>query len=878
MTTDNDYRNPPRLAEILLNAVFPDGPHRSPLGDFGEVYNDIRRRRGRLAAGAWYWGQAGRSTAAALFRRAYWGMRLGRDSLRLAVRTFRRRKVYTLINILGLAIGMAAALLIMLWVTDEQSFDRFHAHADRIYRVYLVFAQENRVTAQTQTSAALAETLMAECPEVERATRIRGGGGDSLLIKVGPRQFNETRAAVTDNEFFKIFSFPFIAGDPDTALAAPGSVVLSQTAVRKYFGDADPLGNVMTLYGDDFQVTGVYQDMPPQSHFHLDVLCSFSSFEQYREPVWDWNDFKTYVQLRPGSPKAALQSKLDDIVRTRLLAGHSESEIRQWRERGGQWYMSLQALTDIHLTSRLVWEFEANGNGSVVRFFAIIALFILVIAVINYVNLATAQSTGRAREVGIRKTLGSTRPPLMGRFIMESVLTSLLALGLALALAQVLLPFYRDLVDKPWLRVPYLEQPLLPVGLVALALFIGVLAGIYPAFVLSSFRPISVLRGNLSRGLKNARLRHGLVICQFALSIFLLVGTLVVQKQMDFVQTRDLGFRREQVLVARTMGQLGSKMEAFRTALLADPAIAAVGASTTVPGKGLNNLGSAIEGTTVNSGVNIMAADTGFLSALQLKMAAGRYFSKDMNTDDRALLINESAVREFGISEPLGRQVRVSGVEERLFHIIGVVKDFHYDSLHLPVKPVLIARIPGLYGTEEDYVSIRIRPPHIGPTVERIKTTWQEMVPGTPFHFEFLDSITNDLYRTEERTGRVFTIFSLFALFVACLGLLGLASFTTEQRTREMGIRKVLGATAPALFLKQAGEFSRWVLLANLIAWPAAWLVMNLWLENFAYRTEIGPSPFALAAGLALVVTGLTVGYHALRGACADPVEALRHE
>jgi len=878
MTTDNHYNQPPRLAEILLNAVFPDGPHRSPLGDFGEVYNDIRRRRGPLAAGAWYWGQAGRSVAALLLRKMYWGLSLGRDSLRLTLRSFRRRKAYTLINILGLAIGMAAALLIMLWVTDERSFDRFHTHADRIYRVYLVFSQENRVTAQTQTPAALAETLMAECPEVERATRIRGGGGDSLLVRVGQRQFNETRAAITDNEFFRIFSFPFIAGDPATALVAPRSVALSQTAARKYFGDAAPLGKIVTMYGDDFQVTGVFQDMPPQSHFHLDVLCSFSSFDQYREPVWDWNNFKTYVQLRPGGRMAVLRSKLDDIMRTRLLAGHSESEIRQWRERGGQYYMSLQALTDIHLTSRLVWEFEANGNGAVVRFFAIIAAFILVIAIINYVNLATAQSAGRAREVGIRKTLGSTRSPLMGRFMTESVLTSLLALGLALALAQLLLPAYRNLVDKPWLGIPYLEQPLLPVGLVALALLIGFLAGIYPAFVLSSFRPMAVLRGNLSRGLKNARLRHGLVICQFALSIFLLVGTLVVRKQMLYIQTRDIGFQREQVLVAPTMGLLGPKMEAFRTALLADPAIAAVGASTTVPGKGLNNLGSAIEGTTVNSGVNIMGADTGFLSALQLEMAAGRYFSRDMGSDDRAILVNESAVREFGIAEPLGKKVRVSGFVDHQYHIIGVIKDFHYDSLHLPVKPVLIARIPGLYGPGEEYVSIRIRPTLIGQTIDRIKTTWQEMVPGTPFRFEFLDTITNDLYRTEERTGRVFTIFSLFALFVACLGLLGLASFATEQRTREMGIRKVLGATAPALFLKQAGEFSRWVLLGNVIAWPAAWLVMNLWLENFAYRTEIGLGPFALATGLTLVITGLTVGYHALRGACAKPVNALRHE
>jgi putative ABC transport system permease protein len=794
--------------------------------------------------------------------------------IKIAFRHIAHKKIHALINIIGLSLGIAGALFIVLWLRDELSYDRFHVNSERIYRVTQVFNNQGRITATANSAAVLAETVMQECPEVELVTRVLGYQR-SILVKVGDNRFNDTRTGIADAAFFKVFSFPFVEGNPETSLAMPQMVVISQAAAKKYFGDSNPIGRTMTMHGKDFNVAGIFKNMPVNSHFHFDILCSFASFEQYQQPAWGTNVFKTYILLRVGHSADVLQKKLNDIVKTHIFRNYDE-----WEAKGNSRTMPLQPLTDIHLRSHLLWEFEDNGNSMYVQFLSIIVVFILLIAVINYTNLSTARSASRAREVGIRKTVGSTRGDLIIQFLAESVLTSFLSLILALVLVQMLMPAYRHLVGKPWLKVPFIEQPLFILVLGALTVLIGIMAGIYPSCLLSSSNPISAIRVNLGRMSKSSRLRNGLVVFQFSLSILLLVGTFVIQKQIDFVRNRNLNYEREHVVVVKTFEQLNQKLPAFKEALLLDPTILRVSGSTSVPGKEFDNRGFKAEGTTSNPGVNLIAVDADFMDALQIELKAGRFFSEDIPSDSQGLILNESGARAIGWKDPLNKRIEIGGVGQGRFHfhVIGIVKDFHYESLHEPVKPLGIIKIPGACGWSESFVAVKIRAENIRASIAHIRKTWEEFVPGIPMEYSFLDTIYNNMYLNEERLGHVFTIFTLFAIFVACLGLFGLALFSTEQRTKEIGIRKVLGAPVSSVIFLLSREFTKWVLIANFFAWPTAYFAMNRWLQNFAYRTHIGVLAFVLSGLLALLVALLTVGIQSVKAAIANPVDSLRYE
>ena len=800
-----------------------------------------------------------------------------KNYLKITWRKMKRQKIHTLINILGLSIGITGAVFILLWVNDEKYYDRFHENADRIYRVYQVFHYGDYHLEQTQTPAILASHLQEDCPEVELVTRVRGYR-DEYLVIADNRKFNEAGLGIADQYFFQLFSFPLVSGNPATVLAEPNTVAISERAARKYFGTTEVIGRVLTIFEKDYMVSGVFRDMPGQSHFHLDVLCSFASFERYQQPNWGINVFKTYILLRPGARVKGLESKLTDMVKNHMFDSLEEYEAVV--AKGDYTRFPLQPLLDIHLNSHLLWEFEANGNGTYVKFFAIIAVIILLIAVINYVNLATAQSAGRAREVGIRKTVGSVRSSLIGQFLIESILISLLAMIFSLLTLQTFLPAFRNLVGKPWLEVMFIENPVWLILLVILTVLIGVIAGIYPAFFLSSVKPVSVLSGKFSRGLKRAGLRNVLVVFQFCLSIIMLVSTLVVQKQMDFIQNSQLGYDQEQVMVLTTFGELGQKLQVLKEKLLLNPSILAVSASSSVPGKSFNNVGMGLEGTPSSAGTNLYLADADFLNTMKMEMTEGRFLSNLITTDRQAVIINESKARELQAEDLLNRRMRIwtGGEGMELFQIIGIVKDFHYESFHEPINPLVIAMLNGLCSWSESYISIRLRTGHIREILPEIRQIWESVVPGLPFGYSFLDQIYDQQYRNEERTSRVFSIFTLLAIFVACIGLLGLASYTIEQRTKEIGIRKVFGASLQRLIIMLSGEFTRWIALANLIAWPLAYYFMNLWLRGFAYRTEIGLLPFLLSALLMLGITMLTIGYHAVRSARANPIHSLRYE
>jgi putative ABC transport system permease protein len=800
-----------------------------------------------------------------------------KNYLKIILRKMGRQKVYTLINVSGLAIGMAAAAFILLWVRDERSYDRFHKNADRIYRVVQAFHYGDYHLEQTQTPAALAPRLKDECPDVELVTRVRGYR-DENIVKAENRKFNERGLGIADEYFFQLFSFPLLAGDPATVLAKPYAVAISEKAAKKYFGTAEAVGRVLTVFDEDYTVTGVFQDMPSQSHFHLDVLCSFVSFRQYQQPAWGINVFKTYALLREKGRLEAVNAQLADIVKNHMF--DSPQRYEAVIARGDYTKFPLQKLTDIHLGSHLLWEFEANGNGTYVKVFTIIALFILLIAAFNYVNLSTARSAGRAREAGIRKTVGSTRRSLIRRFLFESVLTALLAMVLALAALCVLMPGFRNLVGKPWLVLPFMENAFFLIPWALLAVLIGVIAGLYPAFFLSSFEPVSVLSGKFSRGLRRSGLRNGLVVVQFTLSILLLVATMVVRKQMIYIQTQNLGYDQDQVVVVRTYGELAQKISVMKDALRRHPAIVSVSASSSAPGTGFTNIGMGLEGTASSTGTNMYIVDADFLDVMKMEMAEGRFFDLKIPTDGQAVVLNQSMARKLNAGDLLGKRMKIwSGDKgDAFFPIIGIVKDFHYESFHESIKPLVLVMLNGTVPWQEAYLSIRVRTTQMPKTLSEIRQTWESAVPGTPFQYSFLDSLYDAQYQNEARTGRVFTIFTLLAIFVACIGLLGLASFAVEQRTKEIGIRKILGASLQGLVAMLSSEFARWVALANLIAWPLAYYLMTRWLGSFVYRTGIGVLPFLFSALIVLGVAALTVGYHAVRAAVAKPVDSLRYE
>ena len=800
-----------------------------------------------------------------------------KNYLKITLRKMNRQKIYSLINVLGLAIGMAGTMFILLWVQDEQNFDRFHKNSERIYRINQAIHYNDIDMEQANTPGILATKIKEECPEAELVTRVRGYRNENLIL-VNNQQFNERGLGIADEFFFRFFSFPLISGNPVTVLKNPYTVAISKKTARKYFGDSKAVGGTLNIFGQDYVITGVFEDMPDQSHVHLDILCSFASFQQYQQPSWGLNVFKTYVLLRDGINPATFDEKLKGIVKNHMF--DSPERYESVIAAGNYTKFFVQPLMDIHLNSHLLWEFESNGNGTYVKFFTIIAVFILLIAVINYINLSTARSTDRAREIGIRKTMGSSRTSLIIQFIIESVILSILAFLLSLVMILLLMPAYRNLVGKSWLNIPFIYDPVLLLPLFILALLVGIAAGIYPAFVLSSFSPASIVSGKLKRGKKGSRLRNGLVVFQFSMTIILLIMTIIVRKQMDFIQNKNLGYTKEQVITVKTYGQLSQKLPVLKSVLLQNPSVVSASASSSLPGTDFNNIGMGLEGTNSSSGTNMYIADDDFMENMQMDLVEGRFFNKDIPTDGQAVILNESMARSLGVNNLLEKRMMiwVGGEGQEPFQIIGIIKDFNYESFHEPVKPLVVVRLYGTCPWAESYLSIRVKTKNIEDTIEEIQKTWNAVLPGLPFEYSFLDSIYDDQYKNEKYTEHIFMLFTIFMIFVACMGLLGMASFAVVQRTKEIAIRKVMGASVNQLLLKLTSDFVRWTVLANLIAWPAAYYIMLQWLRQFAYRSDIGIWPFINATLLILLITCLTVIFHAFKASVTNPIKSLHYE
>ena len=782
-----------------------------------------------------------------------------RNYLIVAWRNLVRQRVHTAINVGGLAVGLAACVLILLYVRDEMRYDRFHENGDRICRVLR--------GGSARTSYPLGQVVRSGVPQVEEMVRLSCKW--ERLVSYGEKRFEETDFLYADPCFLEVFSFPLVRGDPRTALAAPFSMVISQTAARRYFGDGDPLGKTLTVGNQhEYTVTGVAADVPPQSHFHFDFLATFAGTESvFYEGMlehWGVSNFYTYVLLRVDSDRAALEETMTELIAPVIRAKHPELTPSR---------LILQPLHDIHLRSADLWgDIEPQGEISLVYALSAIAVLVLAIACINFTNLATARSVERMREVGLRKVVGAHRRQLMAQFVGESIAQAVLALVLAAGLVEAVLPAFGALVGK--------EGVLLDVNgwaaagaLLGTAVVVGTAAGLYPALFLSSFLPVSALKGRASGARGGAALRRGLVVAQFAITIGLMAATGILYRQVEYMRTRDLGFDAEHVVVLEAPD--GSTPQLIGR-LTRDPAVVSAGAASDLPPDHYFRSApvTPLDGTDREQWMRIVAMDYDLIRTMGLRLLAGREFSREMGRDqEEALILTEAAVQALGWDTPedaVGKRCRIDG--ERA--VVGVVGDLHYEPLQAAIEPMAFEVRP-----ESTWlVAARLSAGQIPQALSSIEAIWGGLYPSWPFRYRFVDQSFDQAYRAEERTQRIIGTAALLAVLVACLGLYGLSSLVTEQRTKEIGVRKVLGASVPSVVGLLSREMCWLVLAANLVAWPAATWATSRWLERFAYRMDPEPEVFALSGLLALGFALLAVSHHVTRAALSDPVRALRYE
>jgi len=863
---------PPRIAGWIMETILRSSNSHFAVGDLTETYYDLLEQKGLLRAKLWFWFEVIFALPGFFKNSIYWGVIMFFSYLKIAFRNFRKNKGYTFINISGLAIGLACSILIMLYVTYEKSYDSYNENADRIYRFAVKAMIGGTRIDQTNTPAILTPTLLNEYPEIEYSVRF-SNYSRGVVIEADNKKFNEKNVALVDGEILNMFTFEFLQGDPSNALGRPNTAIISNETSLKYFGESNPMGKTIFFDENDYEITGVIKKMPENSHFHFDVLGSIITYpESMSDTHWFRNNYQTYIMLKEGVSQASFESKLPDLVKNYLFEGRNYDEIVN---ENNFWDYYLQPLKDIHLTSDLNGEFEANGNNNYIAIFTIIAFFIILIAVINYINLSTARSAGRSKEVGVRKVVGSFRFDLIKQFLTESILSSMLSVIVAIIIIQLLLPSFRDFVGKQELAISLFNNPLMILGLIGLALIIGILSGLYPAVYLSSFRPVKVLSRKNPASSKHSFLRNGLVLLQFTISIFLLIGTFVVWKQLIFLQETKLGYDKEHVVVLRNTRFLGENSKPFKETLRKNPSVISTSGSSSLPGFGFNNWGFRAGAENENISLNILFGDYEFFNTLKIEMKEGRDFSRDFATDTSGIIINEATVNLMGWDNPLDQFFNNGSGP---LPVIGVVKDFHYESLHYDIRPGAILLLGDNKSGWERYISVRITPGNTSEKLAYINETWDKYANGIPFEYSFLDEDFNKLYNNEEQTGNIFIVFSVLAIFIACLGLFGMTSFIAELKTKEIGIRKVLGSSVAAIVILLSKEFTRWVIIANIIAWPVAYYIMNQWLEDFAYRISIEWWFFLFSGGLVLLISILTVIHLTIKAAIANPVESLRSE
>jgi putative ABC transport system permease protein len=807
--------------------------------------------------------------------------------IKVAFRNLFRNFGYTFINVAGLSIGLACSILILLYVVNELTYDRFHERSEQIYRIGVRGNMPGNELNMAVTAPPMMEALIADLPEVENAARFRNFG--NFLVRRGERKFQETGESFifADSGFFEIFSFPLIKGDPSTVLASPRSLVLSERYVSKYFGREDPIGQTLLLETDTnlYTVTGIMENVPVNSHFHFDMVASLSTIDDSRNPTWLSHNYYTYILMAPGSDMEDFNGSLNEMV-IRYVGPQLEQAlgigIEQFEEAGNSFGYFVQSIEDIHLHSHLQYEIESNGNSAYVYLFLIIAILILVIACINFMNLATARSTARAREVGLRKVVGSNRPLLISQFLTESVLLSLISLLIALLLVHFVLPYYRNLIRLDLEFNLFAGAFTVPL-LLGLAVTVGLISGSYPAFVLASFRPEAVLKTELKAGTSRSFLRKVLVVLQFTVAIIIMLGTLVVNRQLTYMQTKDLGFDKNNGLVVRRTNILGDRIEAFKQELEQHSNVLSVSNSTHIPGTEFWNNAHFLEGEDKSNTILLWSAYSsyGYDKALDLNIVEGRFFSREIPTDSSAVLINQSAVRSLNLEDPLNRRFMEPGDtpdEIRYLSIIGIIEDFHFASLHDEIHPMIFHFMTGNFG---EFTVLRLGDGNVQETLGFVQGLWEKFESVYPFDYTWLDDEFDRLFEPERRTGNILLVFSILSIVISCLGLFGMISFTTNQRTKEIGTRKAMGASVNIIMLLLQKETIRLLGISAVLALPA-FLGIRRWLQNFAYHIDYNIWIFLvyllLVTMIAMIIALATVSYQSYRAATANPAESLRVE
>ena len=806
-----------------------------------------------------------------------------KNFFRVAYRNLWKDKGFSSINIIGLAAGLATCLLIALFVIDELSYDKFNEKAGRIYRVHSDLKLNGAGMNAVISPAPMGPTLLKEFPRIEKYARLMSTG--DMLIKKGDQTIMEHNSAFADSTLFDVFSLSMVAGDPKTALTQPMSMVISETMAKKYFGNNNPIGqSLLTSNTTNYKITGVIKDMPAQSHLHLDFIKAMSEIGDSRSNEWLSNNYVTYLLVKPGTTQKYVDDALAATVKKYLepqLVAMVHSSIEDLKKAGGHFTYVAMPLPQIHLHSNLSFEWEANGNLQYVYIFIMVAVFILLIACVNFMNLSTARSAGRSKEVGVRKVLGSLRSSLITQFLAESMLTVLIALILAVIIAALMLPLFNQLSGKQF-TISLFLNPWLILLLLATGFVVGLLAGSYPAFYLSSFQPIQVLKGKLSTGFKNGWLRNGLVIFQFFTAIVLIIGTLVIHNQLNYIRNAKLGYNREQVLTLKNTASLWVHAKSFRDEALKIPGIEKATMTSDLPNTSGHSINGIFKDASLNGNSSIIMetweVDADFVPTLGIDMAGGRNFSPQMPTDTFAVLLNETGAKMLGYANPLNETIyRPRGDSNKAvaYRVIGVVKDFHGASLHNKIGPILF-----FLGENRGAISFRINSKNIPAVISQIEQKYHgiEKMAGQPFLYSFMDEDFNRLYKDDQRTGKIFISFAILAIFIACLGLFGLVTYAAERRLKEIGVRKVLGASVGNIVQLLSKDFLALVLIATVIAVPVAWWAMNKWLQDFAYRTPISGWDFLLAAAMAAIITIVTVCFRAISAARANPVKSLRSE
>jgi putative ABC transport system permease protein len=871
-----DINKTPLIANWIFKLILPTNDLEYLLGDYQSVYAYILGKNGKVSALIWYWSQLFKSAPIYIFLLMYWRISMFKNYLKIAFRNIIKHKGYTFINVFGLAIGMACCIFILAYIIDEISFDTFHKKAENIYRVNTTGIVSGRTIETGTVPAPMAQAMINDFPEVLDAVRFRSQG--NVMMSYKEKKYFESGLLYTDNSIFDIFSFNLILGDQNTALKAPYTVVITQEIAHKYFGNENPVGKIIRLdNNEDFSITGIIEKIPANSHLNFDMLASYETLYKRRPESLGWLGWnhQTYVLLREGVDYKLFDEKFK-IFNDKYLG-----EIM--KQLGGEVKNYLQPLTSIHLYSKAEVEIGTNSDIRNIYTFAAIALFILLIACINFMNLSTARSANRAKEVGLRKVVGADRGMLINQFLGESFLLAVISVLIALGFVALFNNYFNNLIGRE-ISINIFSEQLIIFGLLIIIVFVGLIAGSYPAFFLSGFKPSSVLKGEYNKGVKNSRFRSILVVFQFAISITLIIGSIIVSNQLDFMRNKRLGFNKEQQLVLRiTDDEVERKLKSIKSTMLDISGVKSACGSEMVPGEDSFNTNVYYpEGLSDDQSILMQnfEIDDDFLENYGIELSAGRGFLKEMSTDqENSILINESAAKKLNWDNPIGKKIYILTSNQEIskrkpMTVIGMIKDIHHRSLHYAVEPTLIDYSPD----SADRITLKLNTQNISETMASIEEQWNKIAPNHPFDYFFLDDYFNSLYESEENLGTIIGVFTFFAIIIGCLGLFGLVSFAAEQRTKEIGIRKVLGSSVTSIVMILCKEFFVLVIIANIFAWPTAYFMMKKWLEIFPYQTELQLVTFFYAGFVAIFIALLTVSYRSLKAAFSNPIDVLKYE